>query len=94
MTIDTKKIESLLEEKKFDEAREMIESVFAEELTDKDRAQMTIGFLKMYTDVMNSIDAKYEDALKKAISGLESLNAFQSKLRDEIKMDEVKQSLA
>ncbi|MFZ2522361.1 MAG: hypothetical protein WAX44_00130 [Minisyncoccia bacterium] len=93
MEIDIKKIENLLEEKKYDEAKELIKSAFATDLDKDEKGALLLSMAEVYMQVSNSINSKYKKALEEAIEGIKNINAFESKVNDHLKLEEVRGNL-
>lgn len=93
MNNDIQKLESLLAEKKLDEAREVIKSIISAKMSDEEKGDILIGLSSAYLDIMNSINESYRDALDEAINGLETVNSADSRMTDIIRVAEIKESL-
>jgi hypothetical protein len=93
METDIKKLEALLADKKFDEAKAVINSIISAKMTESEKGDALVGMSSVYLDIMNSINAKYESALNDAIAGMRAINKAESKMNDKIRLAEVKESL-
>ena len=93
MEIDIKKIEGLLEEKKYDEAGALIKSAFSQDIDPKERGALLFSIASVNMKVTNAINQKYKDALGKALKAMDDLNNFQSKVNDQIDLDKLHETL-
>lgn len=86
MDIDIQKLESLLDAKKYDEARELINAAVSENLTQEQRGAALAGIASVYVEVSNAINARYKDALEEAVAGIKQLKAAESRANDKVKL--------
>ena len=93
-TIDIQKLETLLVEKKFDEARVLIQSTISAKSSEKEQGAMLIDIASIYMQMVNSANATYRDALKEAIEGMKKINKSESRMTDAHKIQAVKESLS
>jgi uncharacterized protein HemY len=93
MEIDTKIIEKLLEEEKFEEAKKVIEEAFRQNLDDEEKGELLSKISLLYMEVTNSINRKYKKALEDALESIKNINSFESKVADEVKIQEVRGEL-
>ena len=82
MVIDTEKLEKLMEEEKWDEARQMLEDFFASEMTPEEKGAIYTNMAMVYMKVMNRINEQYEKALDDAIDVLKEINKTESEVLD------------
>jgi hypothetical protein len=91
--IDSKNIEDLLAQKKYDEVRAIISASIHEKFTDKERGESLVAIASIYMDISNSINEAYRDALKEAIAGIGQINKAESHFKDNVKLEEVRSKL-
>jgi len=93
MPIDTKKIEELLKDKKYDEVTSLIKEMSKEELSSEENGEALVGFASIYMKIMNSINAEYRDRLKEAIEAMKLVNKSEAEMNDKAKLMEARASL-
>ncbi len=93
MNIDISHIESLLEAKKFDEAKVLMREMVAAPLEDSEESSAITGFAMTYVDLVNAINIQYRDALLHAISDIKKINAAEIGTNEKFRLDGVKKSL-
>ncbi|OHA15986.1 MAG: hypothetical protein A3G52_04765 [Candidatus Taylorbacteria bacterium RIFCSPLOWO2_12_FULL_43_20] len=71
--INAKKIEKLLKEERYDEARSLLADFFSQELTKEDRASLYLDYALLHLKVMNRIAARYNKQLKTIRKNLSEL---------------------
>ncbi|MEO8637530.1 MAG: hypothetical protein ABI430_01360 [Candidatus Taylorbacteria bacterium] len=91
--LDTKKIESLLEEEKYDEAASLMAEFFGREMTKKEKASFYLAYAGLYLEVMAGISGRYNEALKQIRKNLEEVTAFEKREKDKLNLEEVRTSL-
>lgn len=80
MQIDTTKIDELLANGKYAEAKKMIEEVFATKLEGEEDGALLTDLASVYLDVTNSIEGKYLESLKNASEILSRIDQAESKI--------------
>jgi phosphopantetheine adenylyltransferase len=86
-------LEKLLSEKKYDEAKRELDAIIRSKLPEKERGEMILVATEMYSKAMIQLNKERADMLRKAIYSLEVLRKEESKIGDQIRVAEVKQSL-
>lgn len=94
MDIDIKNIEKLLEEKKYDEVRNIVNGVASSKLSDKETGAVLTGVASVYLEVSNAINERYKEVLKQAIEGMKKINNAENKSLEKIKLSEIRDSLS
>jgi hypothetical protein len=93
MVIDTEKLEKLMEEEKWDEARQMLEDFFASEMTPEEKGAIYTNMAMVYMKVMNRINEQYEKALDDAIDVLKEINKTESEVLDNINIHNIRKQI-
>src|ERR1035437_2130412 len=93
MDTNTTNLESLLKEKKFDEAKKVIEDEAKTPMTEAEKGAAITGMVEMYLDTAIKSGEEHEAALKDIMEGVSKVNAAESKAGDKVKLAEVKTSL-
>ena len=93
MDIDTTKLESLLQGKNFEEAKKIIADYFKQTMTSEQRASLQLDLATLYLQVMNKINGRYIDTLKKAVGDLDEIDKAEKKSKDTLNLAEVRSSL-
>jgi hypothetical protein len=93
MNIDSQKLEQYLAEKKYDEAKQLINDIVNAELTEEERGEGLVAFLSVYMEIMNSVNTAYRDALKEILADMQGLNLAESNSKDKIRLKQVRESL-
>ncbi|MEI8328062.1 MAG: hypothetical protein WCG02_02910 [Candidatus Taylorbacteria bacterium] len=94
METEINKLKSLLEEKKFDEVKKIIEDVAKQPMSDEEKAAAAVGVASIYMETVNQIGEEYRESLKEILVGLERINKAQGEAEDRVKIAEVRNSLA
>ena len=93
MPIDPQKIDPLLKDKKYDEARKLISDIAAEKMTDKEKGAALVGMASTYMKISNNASLEYKEALAQAIAGFKAINKGETKVNDKLKLEEVRKDL-
>jgi hypothetical protein len=93
MEIDINNIETLLSEKKFDQVRDIINSVVTKKFSGAEKGAVLAGLASVYLDISNAINSRYRDALQQAVEGMKEINAAEAKSDERIKLAEVRNKL-
>jgi hypothetical protein len=93
MTFDKKQFQTLMTEKKYEQARIMIKAAMAEKITPEERGGALVDFATLYMDVMNRIRGEYKGALEDAVASLQKLNSAKSTVKDILDLDSVRAKL-
>ncbi len=91
--MDIKNIEKLLEEKKYDEVRSIVNNIASSKMTDKETGAALTGIASAYLEISNSINARYLDVLQQAIEGMKKINSAENKSLENIKLSEIRGGL-
>jgi len=94
METEINKLKSLLEEKKFDEVKKIIEDVAKQPMSDEEKAAAAVFVASIYMETVNQIGEEYRESLKEILVGLERINKAQGEAEDRVKIAEVRNSLA
>ncbi len=92
--IDTKKLDELLEAKKFDEARVLLSQFLQGDLSEEEKAALHLSYAETYMRVMNSINRQYREALQGVASMLQEIDKKERSVEDSLKLKSVRQNLA
>lgn len=87
-TLDERRLETLLDGEKYDEARSLIEAALREPLDEASTGEAYVSIAAIYLDVMNTQMRRYETALDDAIAVTNELNARERKSLDDLKLVE------
>lgn len=91
---DDKKLKSLLEEKKFDEAKKFLEEYFKNlELTEEEKGAIYVNYASIYMQVMNDINRQYSESLGEALNILKKIDAKESEVNDKIDLAKVRSEI-
>lgn len=93
MDIDTKNIEQLLIEKKYDEVRKIITELTSAKFSDEEKGAVLVGISSIYLDISNAINANYRDALKEVIASMKEIDKAENSVSEKIKLEEVRRKL-
>jgi hypothetical protein len=93
MDIDIKKLENLLSEGRHEEAGSLIKEAFSKDLDGKEKGQLLFSAARAHMKLVNSINDKYISVLKDAIKAAEDLDKFESKVSDQISLDQLHKTL-
>lgn len=88
-TIDINKIGELLKGNRFDEAKELVRSVFSEPVSAEDKARIFADYTLAYLQIMNALNDRYEQALEDAIQDIETLEKENVKLENKLQVAKV-----
>ncbi len=91
---DEKKLKILLEEKKFDEAKNFLEDYFKNlELTDEEKGAIYVNYASVYMQVMNDLNRQYSENLDEALNVLKKIDAKESEVNDKIDLAKVRSEI-
>jgi hypothetical protein len=93
MDTEITKLEKLLAEKNFTEAKKVIGDIVSAKMSDLDKGQALVGVASIYLDISNAINENYRATLEEAIAGMKALNSEESKVNDKIRVAELKEDL-
>ena len=82
MTLDTAHISALLAQKKYDEARAIIQEAVKSPMTKAEKGEALTKLVLAYLTVSAKIDTAHRDTLKQAIDALKNVNAAEAAARD------------
>jgi hypothetical protein len=91
--IDNEKLEKLMEEQKWDEARQMLEDFFASEMTAEEKGAVYVNMAAIYMKVMNKINEQYESALDDALMVLKDINNTEREVLDAININKIRKQI-
>ena len=94
MTLDTVRISDLLKEKKYDEARAIIQEAVKAPMTKAEKGEAITKLVLAYLTVANQIDAAHRDALKQAIDALKNVDTAVASAKDSIAADKIRAEIA
>ena len=94
MELDTTQIESLLAEKRYAEAKKLIQAEIAQKMADAEKGQALIGLASVYLSVSNAISEQYADALREAVASMKLIRSAQTKDAEKRRVAELKASLS
>lgn len=90
MTLDTARISDLLSQKKYDEARAIIQEAVKAPMTKAEKGEAITKLVLAYLTVSNQIDAAHRDALKQAIDSLKNVDAAIATAKDTMAADKIR----
>ncbi len=93
MAFDAEKLEKLMGEEKWDEARQMLEDFFAVEMTPAEKGAIYTNMAMVYMKVMNKINEQYEKALDDAIDVLKEINKTEGEVLDNINIHNIRKQI-
>ncbi|MFA6552242.1 MAG: hypothetical protein WCT19_01950 [Candidatus Paceibacterota bacterium] len=76
---ETKNIESLIEQNKFDEAKAAIKKLFEREISKKEKGEVFASFTLAYISLINSLQERYQEFLRGKIKELKKINEAEKK---------------
>lgn len=94
MDSDTKKLNDLLTEKKFDEAATLITEAVSSPLSEPEKGVALVEMASAYLGTVNNVMADYRDLLKDVVEGLKKLNIADQDVDDKLKLARVRESLS
>jgi hypothetical protein len=94
MNIDIDKLEALLNEQKFDEAKKVLEKAFKSKLTPEEKAALLFNLRAIELDVMNKMDEQYVTALKAHLSNLKAVHEKGKSANEQIDLARVRAELS
>ena len=90
MDIDSKNIEALLDQGKYDEVRALVDQAVTAQMTPAQKGATLTDFASLYMDVVNSINERYRKTLEEVLEGMKALNKAESQAKDNVRMQEVR----
>lgn len=90
---DVKNLERLLENGKWDEAKEALDTLLKNDLTDSEKGALLVNFGLVYTEVMGRISQRYLEALEEAEAVLKELNTKEKKAVEDIELARVENKI-
>ncbi len=87
---DSKKLDGLLENGKFAEAKEYINSVFAGPESKNAKVDMAIDYALVYAKILNSIQTDYLKSLNEAVKILQRAKVSENRASDAVKLTKLK----
>ncbi|MDO8575364.1 MAG: hypothetical protein Q7R78_01540 [bacterium] len=93
MKIDINKLNELLKEKKFTEAKQIIEEFIKSPMTDEEEGGIITSAIVRYMETMNSIEEKYIESMDEVIAELKKLNEKEAVSKDNEKLDKIRSEL-
>ena len=79
---ETKNIELLIGQNKFDEAKAAIKKLFEREISKKEKGEVFASFTLAYISLINSLQERYQEVLKNKIKDLKKINEIEKKNDD------------
>lgn len=92
-TIDTTKLEQLLTEEKWDEAKKILDQYFQGDLTPEQRGGAYVQLASIYLQVNNRLNRQYEQTLDDALAVLKSINTSEAVAKDTAAVDDAKRQI-
>lgn len=89
----TQRIEKLLEEHRFEEARTLLNELFSEEMSEDDNGRLYSEYALWYMTVMNTVNSAYRDALEEAVQDLKELEKNERIFDDQVGIAKAKLTL-
>lgn len=90
---DVKNLEQLLENGKWDEAKEALDDLLKADLTDQEKGALLVNFGLIYTEVMGRINQRYLEALEEAEAVLKELNTKEKETVEGIELARVENTI-
>lgn len=91
---DDKKLKSLLEERKFDDAKKFLEGYLNDlELTEEEKGAIYVNYASVYMQVVNDINRQYSKALDEALTVLKKIDDKESEVNDKIDLAQVRSEI-
>lgn len=91
--LDTAKLQELLEARKWDEAKELLEASFSAPLTQEERGAASAAVISLYVQLMNRINRRYAAALDDAMAVLKDLNTHEGRALNEVDVARVRNQI-
>lgn len=90
---DPQVLTELIEQKKFVEAKKIIDDVLSEPLTSEQKGEIYVKVASLYLDISNRINKEYLDELNTAVDLLKQTSKDQKGSEEKIKIAEIKENL-
>lgn len=92
--IDTKNLEQLVEQKKWTEAKKLLEEFFNSiELSGEEKGEIFTKLASIHMQIVNNINKRYEKSLDEMISALKKIDAKESEVNDKIDLAKVRSEI-
>lgn len=92
-TIDEKKLESLVADQKWDEAKALLDEFFKSEMTPAEKGELYANLASIYMKVMTNINHKYSAALGDAIENLKQIETDDGTIKDTLDLSKTRDQL-
>lgn len=88
--IDTKKLEVLMDQGKWEEAKSLLDTSLASDLAPEERGAAYVQFASIYMRVKNELNRRYKESLEDAIGILKNIKAREKEVDQKISAGQVK----
>lgn len=86
--------ELLLDAGKIEEAKAMLETLAARELTEEERSEAKVLMARLYVKLTNAVNQDYLDTVKEAIDQLKDLETREKAFIEKVKLAKTRMELA
>lgn len=90
---DTAKLDALLAEKKYDEARALIAATLAGDLSDAQKGALYLYLINLQLEMTNKADAEYLGTLNDILESVKGLDQQQNRFIDESDLANLREEL-
>ena len=90
---EAKQLEQLLTDKKLDEAKTLLQAIFARPLTELERGALYTEMITIYMKTMGALDQQYIHGLEEVMSGLDQADRTEVVLEDKISLAALRKDL-
>ena len=94
MQIDTNKLAEYLKNKKFDEAKKMLEDFVKSPMTEEEQGGVLASAVIRHMELMNSIEKEYIDSMQELLNELKELDKKGAEIKDKDALDKVRSKLS
>jgi flagellin-specific chaperone FliS len=72
--LEMKKLEQLIKEQRFEEAKAILDAFFAKEWTKEEKGEMYVQLMMMYMQITNRLNEEYLQTLDETIATIKEIN--------------------
>lgn len=94
MDIDFKKLETLLENQRFDEFKKEVSDFLTSPISEDERDDFDIKLMSVYLDMRNRMDSAYIEHLDDCLAVLHEIDSQAKKINHESALDEARKKVS
>lgn len=92
--LDFAKLEELLSQRNFAEAKKMVDAVVDQELAPEERGEVYVKIAALYLDITNKINDAYIAQMDQTLDLIQQVTSSERSIDDKLKVAEIQQQLA